>query len=108
MKRYILALAIVAIPAQAFEWPWQHRTIADYGFCKGFVSAGLGAFPVENLSRTQLWLAWNRINRANLFQGSITQQDYQAGQKRFASLLAAGDAGSLLQVADGDCGLGRN
>ena len=108
MKRLILVLAVVALPAQAFQWPWQETPHADYGFCKGFVVAGLGEFPVENLSRTQLWLAWNHINRAELPQGSITTEEVQAGKDRFASLLASGELENLIEIADADCALGRN
>ena len=63
---------------------------------------------MPDLSRTQLWLAWNTINRAELPAGSITDEDYEAGRSGFADLLASGNRDALLDVADGECGLGRN
>ena len=105
MKCLILALAIVALPAQAIEWPWHQKSTDNYGYCKGFVSAGLGEFPVEQLSRTQLWLSWNIVNRAELPEGSITQEQLLSGTQRFDSLLASGDLVSLLEIANGECDL---
>lgn len=106
MKRFILALAVVALPAQAFDWPWQQQTHADYSYCKGFVNAGLGEFPVENLSRVKLWLSWNHITRAELPGGIINQDEFKSGSDRFTTLLAASDLDSLLQIANKDCELG--
>lgn len=103
MKRYILATALVALPVQAFEWPWQEQSTDNYGFCKGFVSTGLGEFPVERLSRIQLWLSWNHINRSELPEGSITPEQLEAGRDRFDTLLASGDLENLLQIANQDC-----
>lgn len=106
MKRLVLALAIIALPAQAIEWPWQQAADTDYSYCKGFVYAGLGEFPVENLSRTQLWLSWNAINRVAMAGESISEESFQAGLERFDNLLTSSDLDSLLQIADRDCDLG--
>lgn len=106
MKRLILALAVVALPAQAFEWPWQKPADVDYSYCKGFVMAGLGEFPVERLSRTDLWLSWNAINRATIADKSIVETDFQAGREQFDSLLSSGDLESLRHIANRDCDLG--
>ncbi len=65
-------------------------------------------WPVPDLSRTNLWLAWNTINRAELPPGSITDEDYEAGRSGFSELLSSGSNDSLLDVADGECALGRN
>ncbi len=62
--------AALSLPAQAIEWPWQKDREVRYGYCKGFVVAGLAEGPVPELSRTNLWLAWNVINRAELPAGS--------------------------------------
>ena len=100
--------AALSLPSQAFDWPWQEEREVRYGYCKGFVVAGLAEGPVVDLSRTNLWLAWNSINRAELPEGSITVEDYESGRSGFSELLAAGNPDSLLEVADGECGLGRN
>ncbi len=100
--------AMLSLPAQAIEWPWQEEREVRYGYCKGFVVAGLAEGPVPDLSRTNLWLAWNTINRAELPPGSITDEDYEAGRSGFSELLSAGSNDSLLDVADGECALGRN
>jgi hypothetical protein len=103
-----MLFAALSLPAQAFDWPWQEEREVRYGYCKGFVVAGLAEGPVLDLSRTNLWLAWNSINRAELPEGSITVEDYESGRSGFSELLAAGNRDSLLEVADGECGLGRN
>jgi hypothetical protein len=103
MKRLLLALVIVAVPAHAFEWPWQHKQLENYSYCKGFVSAGLGAFPVQDLSRIQLWLSWNYVVHAQLEQGELVQEQYEAGRTRFSELLAANDLAALVRVANTDC-----
>jgi len=100
-------LAAVALPVQA-DWPWQSDREVRYGYCKGFVVAGLAEEPVTELSRTKLWLAWNSINRAELPEGSIADEDVEAGRASFDQLLAATNTEELLNVADGECGLGRN
>ncbi len=108
MKRLILTLAIIATPTQAFEWPWTQPQITDYAHCMGFVSAGLGEFPVQNLSRTQLWLSWNKIIRSTSNLSEISETDFQSGHDHFEQLLAANDIDGLLQVGADDCGLARN
>lgn len=106
MKRLILVLAVIALPVQAFEWPWQQPADTNYSYCKGFVIAGLGEFPVEKLSRTQLWLSWNAINRTGTSGDNLNQADFQAGKDNFANLLSAGDLDNLRQIANRDCDLG--
>ena len=34
-------LASMALPLQAADWPWQENREVRYGYCKGFVVAGL-------------------------------------------------------------------
>ncbi|TXS95250.1 hypothetical protein FV139_04945 [Parahaliea maris] len=97
-----------ALPAQAFDWPWAEKSEARYSYCKGFVVAGLGSLPVEKLSRTQLWLAWNTINREGIPPATEPDGEYQAGHQQFRQLLEAGSLDQLRQLADGDCALGRN
>ena len=109
--RTLLATALLAsmsLPLQAADWPWQEDREVRYGYCKGFVVAGLAEEPVTDLSRTNLWLAFNSINRAELSEGTIADEDVEAGRVRFNELLASADTQALLNVADGECGLGRN
>lgn len=107
MKRLLLALVIVAAPAHAFQWPWEHQQREDYSYCKGFVFAGLGAFPVKDLSRIQLWLSWNNVVQAQFEEDGLNQAQYEAGKERFDSLLAANDLDSLLEMADRECNFGN-
>jgi hypothetical protein len=99
----IVAGLAIAGPAHAFDWPWQERQSADYSFCRGFVHAGLAALPVENLSRIQLWLAWNEVTLAEFERGALDQGQYEAGKARFSSLLESSDIDALLRAATGEC-----
>jgi hypothetical protein len=103
MKKLILALAIAAAPVQAFDWPWQTSSDPDFAYCKGFTFAGLAAFPVEKLSRTQLWLSWNHINRASHDGTDLSTEQYDAGKAKFASLQSSSDSAALLELANGEC-----
>jgi hypothetical protein len=104
----LLATAAVVPAARAFDWPWQETHPVQYSYCKGFVVAALGALPVESLSRTQLWLAWNAINRDGIPPATPANDEYSRGRDHFDQLLAGGDLAALRQVADEDCALGRN
>ncbi|GAB3278421.1 hypothetical protein [Parahaliea aestuarii] len=103
-----LLCAAASLPAAAFDWPWSDQGSTRYSYCKGFVVAGLGSLPVEQLSRTQLWLAWNTINREGIPPASAPDADYQSGHQQFNQLAAAGNLDQLRQLANGDCALGRN
>ena len=102
------ALLVCSMTTYAMEWPWTEKEDTQYGYCKGFVVAGLAEAPVQDLSRTNLWLAWNAINRAELPEGSVTEEDYEAGRAAFSQGLSAGDLEGVLDTADGECGLGRS
>lgn len=104
----VTVLGANALPASAFEWPWQEQGEVRYSYCKGFVVAALGDFPVQDLSRTQLWLAWNQINREGIAPATVPDSDYQAGYQQFHQWLGGGSLDQLRQLADGDCALGRN
>ena len=111
MTRWMSAAAlatVIASPVQAIEWPWQEEKETRYGYCKGFVVAGLAEFPVPDLSRTNLWLAWNDVNRKELSSEAVNVQDYESGRSEFDSLLASSNRDQLLAIADGECALGRN
>lgn len=104
-----LLLGACALPASAIEWPWQDDGgETRYSYCKGFVVAALGAEPVAQLSRTDLWLAWNTINREAIPPATAPDADYQAGHQQFGQWLSGGDQDSLLEAANSDCALGRN
>lgn len=111
MRRFFIpALASLALtaPALAFDWPWKEEREVRYGYCKGFTVAGLAALPIEDLSRTDLWLSWNHINRATLPEGSITQENYAAGADAFRQMAAAGNRQQLLEIAGEECDLASN
>ncbi len=106
-----LAAAVLALtcslPAAAFEWPWAHKTEVRYNYCKGFTVAALGS-KVPDLSRTNLWLAWNVINRDGLPPDAAWNEDYNSGVQAFLQWQAEGNVDQLKQVADRECALGRN
>ncbi len=96
-----------SLPAAAFEWPWNEHKETNYSYCKGFVVAALGN-EVSTLSRTQLWLAWNDINRNGVPINTAWNDSYTSGFQQFHTLKASSDDEQLEQIANGDCALGRN
>ncbi len=102
----VLALTC-SLPAAAFEWPWTEHKDPQYSYCKGFVVAALGT-KVTHLSRTDLWLAWNDINRNGVPANTAWNQDYTNGVQQFYDLQAKNDTEQVKQIANGDCALGRN
>ncbi|MEM6581558.1 MAG: hypothetical protein AAF699_09810 [Pseudomonadota bacterium] len=105
MKKLLVALMLVAAPAWAVDWPWQSQTKANYGYCKGFVYSALGAYPMDGLSRTRLWLSWNNIIRAGYATTDASDPQYLEGQTAFDNLTASNDSASVLQIANGECNL---
>ena len=106
---YLLLLtAALAMPAQAYEWPWQSKQDVRYGFCKGFVMAGLAQSQLGDNSRIDLWLTWNYILRANLPEGSISEEDFQQGRDQLTALVTSGNFQGIREVTDQKCYLGRN
>ncbi len=105
MRHLPLALLILAAPVQAFHWPWESPDTSNYAYCKGFVFAGLAAYPVKGVSRTQLWLSWNEAVRAGFAGGVLDPQQYEAGRQQFESLLAASDTNALEELTNGECDL---
>ena len=106
MKQLILALLVLAAPVQAFEWPWQTESQKNYDYCKGFIFASLGAFPMKGMSRTQLWLNWNHVIQAGLVTVNTGNEQYDAGRSKFDTLLASNDDQTLVDIANGECDLG--
>lgn len=106
MKKLIFALLLIAAPVQAFEWPWQSQTHEDYAYCKGFISSGLAAYPVQGLSRTKLWLNWNHVIQAGYATTDSDNAQYSEGASKFDTLAGSSDTLSLLDIANGGCDLG--
>lgn len=106
---YLILLNVaLVLPAKAFDWPWQDEQEVSYGFCKGFVMAGLAEEGLSDRSRIDLWLTWNYIVRAELPDGAIADEEYQSGRSQLESLVAAGNFQGVRDVADAECYLGRN
>jgi hypothetical protein len=108
MKRRMLLMAMglaSALPAQAMEWPWSEKQEVRYGYCRGFTEGALASFPMERVSRTRLWLNWNRIVRAELPGGAPSTEEYQAGRAKFEELAAEGDLEGVRDVVRHDCRL---
>jgi hypothetical protein len=108
MNRWMLLLALglaAALPAQAIEWPWSEKHEIRYGYCRGFTEGALASFPLERVSRTRLWLNWNRIVRAELPEGTLSMEEYQAGRAKFDELAAKGDLEGLRNIARHECRL---
>ncbi|MCB1845338.1 MAG: hypothetical protein KDI09_20385 [Halioglobus sp.] len=109
-----LGLATLALPlllgsaGAGAAWPWQAQTGFDAAWCKGFVAAGLASEQVADDDRTALWLAWNYTIR----HGAAGQLEdiaaYREGAARFAADMTAEQVQTVLDQADGDCGLGRS
>ena len=107
MKYLMIARAIIALPAQAFEWPWEKKQLEEYSYCKGFVHSGLASSAMTDRSRIKLWLDWNHAVRAQFEQGGLDQAQYDAGQNSFGALLASNDTDGILEVVNQDCDYGN-
>ena len=108
MNRWMLLMTLglaSALPAQALEWPWSEKQEIRYGYCRGFTEGALASFPLERVSRTRLWLNWNRIVRAELPEGSLSPEEYQAGRAKFEELAAEGDLEAMRDIVRHDCRL---
>lgn len=103
-----LMLALATASASAVNCPWQDATVNEpLEYCKGFVVGGLASKQVAGMSRTDLWLAWSYVIRSGGLDHSAAENEYQAGREQFQSTPEAATAESILQKAEGDCGLGR-
>ena len=103
----LLAIAF-SLPAQAFNWPWQSQADTNYGFCNGFVKAGLQEDQIASSSRTDLWLTWNYINRSSMPEGGVLETDFQQGVDRLNTLVANNDFEGIREIKESQCYLGRN
>lgn len=77
-------------------------------YCRGFVAGGLASNTVAGMSRVDLWLAWGYVIRSGALDQGPAGTEYQAGLEQFHTVAADTTAQSILQQADGDCGLGRS
>jgi hypothetical protein len=103
-----LILALATASASALEWPWQSSAVGQVPeYCKGFVVGGLGSREVSGKSRIDLWLAWNDVIRSGALEQTAAANEFQAGLGQLQNAPDAATAESILQQADGDCGLGR-
>ena len=111
MNRFIYLVllgAALALPAQAYDWPWQADKDVRYGYCKGFVLAGLSQNKLGENSRIDLWLTWNHINRTALTDAEITEADFEQGKSELLALVAQGNFEGITEITDSQCYLGRN
>ena len=103
-----LILTLATASASAVEWPWQDPAVGKPPeYCKGFVVGGLGSKQVAGISRTDLWLAWSYVIRSGGLSQRAAQNEFQAGLEQFQTVADAAAAESILQQADGNCGIGR-
>lgn len=110
MNRTLIAfmLYLTCISVSAENWPWQGSAAevpSDY--CMGFVVAGLGSNQVGGMSRTDLWQAWSYLIRSGALGHVAETNEYESGQEQFQNAPDAVAAESILQEAQGDCGVGR-
>ena len=104
---FVLLLSAGSTCAFAFDWPWQERPEERLEYCKGFLVSSLGAFPVDGLSRTHMWLDWNYVIAAAPGPQDFQAPDYLEGKEFFQARLEADDVEAILNEAEGVCALGR-
>jgi hypothetical protein len=103
-------LSLAAVSASALDLPWEQPADGKTPqYCTGFVVGGLASKQVSGMSRTDLWLAWNYVIRGGAIahKGELPE-DFQAGRAQFQTVADNTAAQTVLQQADGNCGLGRS
>jgi hypothetical protein len=111
MTRTLLALtlSLTTVGVGAADWPWQQpASIEAPPYCLGFVAGGLASKEVAGMSRTDLWLAWSYVIRSAGVIKSTSGSDFKDGLAQFQNAPDAAAAKTVLQNADGNCGLGRS
>lgn len=115
MKARLFALSIATLtclPAQAIDWPWQEEANVPYEYCRGFTAASLKQTDLGDLSRIDLWLAWNEIIREgpDLTEAGTESgtEEYQSAFDQVVTLMKNGELQTIKDIAGGDCALGRN
>lgn len=110
MKKTLLALIffLTSASASATNWPWQDPSAeAPSDYCVGLLVGGLASNQMAGMSRADLWLAWSYVIRSGALDQSAGIKEYKSGQEQFQNASDASAAESILQEAQGDCGLGR-
>ena len=79
----------------------------DYSWCKGYVVKALGEFPVQGLSRINLWLDWNASVEQTQYGETLDENRYQAGRNEFMRLHNAGDTQGMIDTSEEECAIGR-
>ena len=107
-KFLTLIFTLTAASASAIDLPWQHAALNETPqYCEGFVTGGLASREVGGASRTDVWLAWNYVIRSGTLKFNAVGDEYQAGGDQFQNTSGTATAQSVVQQADGECGLGR-
>jgi hypothetical protein len=111
MTRILLALilGLTSVSASAVDWPWDAQATGESPeYCKGLVVGGLASRQLRGMSRVDLWLAWSYVIRAGALNYKVATEEYLAGLAQLQNAPDAASAESTLQLAQGDCGLGRS
>jgi hypothetical protein len=80
----------------------------DNAFCRGFIIKALAAFPIEGVSRVDLWLGWDAVVTRTGMDAGLSGPEYDAGREAFETHFNAGDMAALVDIRDGRCDMGRN
>ncbi len=111
MNKILIALILgfTTAGASAMTWPWEETApTLPSEYCKGLVVGGLASNEVSGMSRTDLWLAWNYVIRSGAMEQNVAADEYQAGRGKFQNVTDTAAGASIVQDADGNCGLGRS
>jgi hypothetical protein len=111
MNKIFIALILTFSTASvsATTWPWEEAAPKQPPeYCKGFVVGGLASDQVSGMSRTDLWLAWSYVIRSGALDHNVAADEFQAGREKFQNVADNAAAASIVQSADGNCGLGRS
>ena len=98
---YLIIPCLLALPGTLYA-------NEDNSWCQGYVVEALGEFPVQDLSRVNLWLDWSAIIDETITTGNLDKNNYQAGRDEFNKLHAAGDASGIINTSEERCALGRS
>ena len=97
MKLRLLLILTLAIAAPAGAQEIRH------GWCQGYIVKALAQFPIEGLSRVELWLDWNEVSQYNIDKGGINEEQYQAGRNAFDNTFSAGNLQQVIATYEEDC-----
>jgi hypothetical protein len=97
MKQCLLITLLLTLGATASADEVRHS------WCQGFIVKGLAQFPIDGLSRVELWLDWNEVSQRNIEKGGLNESQYQAGRDAFDNLFSAGNTRSLIDTYEQDC-----